>query len=81
MDAISQSQKLFLTRLAIGLTQGLVLYLLYRAGDAKVWPATQGPLFIPLLLVSLSAPIGLILSLGTMPWRKALFSLSAPSGS
>ncbi len=72
MDAISQSQKLFLARLAIGLTQGLVLYLLYRAGDAKVWPATQGPIFIPLLLVSLAAPIGLILSLGTMPWRKAL---------
>lgn len=71
MDAISQSQKLFLSRLTIGLAQGLVLYLLYRAGDAKVWPATQGAVFIPLLLVSLAAPIGLILSLGTMPWRKA----------
>lgn len=72
MDAISPSQKLFPTRLAVGLTQGLVLYLLYRVGDAKVWPATQGAVFIPLLLVSLAAPIGLILSLGTMPWRKAL---------
>lgn len=72
MDAIFPSQKLFPTRLAVGLTQGLVLYLLYRVGDAKVWPATQGAVFIPLLLVSLAAPIGLILSLGTMPWRKGL---------
>ena len=72
MDAVSQGQKLFLTRLGIGLMQGLILYLLYRASDAKIWPTTQGAVFIPLLLVSLSTPIGLNLSLGAMPWRKAL---------
>ncbi|MES2472795.1 MAG: DUF4153 domain-containing protein [Pseudomonadota bacterium] len=72
MEAISQGQKLFLTRLGIGLAQGLILYLLYRASDAKLWPATHGAVFIPLLLVSLSAPIGLNLSLGAMPLRKAL---------
>ena len=69
---VSQSQQLFLTRLAIGLAQGLILYLLYRVVEDKAWPATQGAVFIPLLLVSLSAPIGLSLSLGAMPWRKAL---------
>jgi hypothetical protein len=69
---VSQSQQLFLTRLAIGLAQGLILYLLYRIADAKVWPAIQGTIFIPLLLVALTAPIGLSLSLGAMPWRKAL---------
>ncbi len=72
METVSQGQKLFLTRLTIGLAQGLVLYLLYSASDAKAWPATQGTVFIPLLLVSLSAPIGLILSLGTMSCRKSL---------
>ena len=72
MEAISQGQKLFLTRLGIGLAQGLALYLLYRVSEAKAWPATQGVVFIPLLLVSLAAPVGLNLSLGAMPWRKAL---------
>ena len=61
-----------MTRLAIGLAQGLILYLLYRIADAKVWHAIQGTIFIPLLLVALTAPIGLSLSLGAMPWRKAL---------
>ncbi|HKQ44610.1 MAG TPA: VCBS repeat-containing protein [Rhizomicrobium sp.] len=72
MEAGSQSQRLFLARLAIGLAQGLVLYLLYSAGEAKTWPATQGTVFVPLLLVSLAAPVGLILSLGAMSCRKAL---------
>ena len=72
METVFQGQKLFLTRLSLGLAQGLILYLLYRAVDAKVWPATQGLLFAPLLLVSLATPIGLTLALGAMPYRKAL---------
>lgn len=72
MDVISQGQKLFLTRLGIGLAQGLLLYLLYRVSEAKAWPATQGTIFIPLLLVALASPIGLNLSLGAMSCRKAL---------
>src|SRR5688572_14738555 len=79
METISQGQKLFLTRLAIGLAQGLVLYLLYSASEAKVWPATQGTVFIPLLLVSLSAPVGLILSLGAMSCRKSLIWVGVAS--
>jgi hypothetical protein len=72
MDTITHSQRLFLARLAIGLTQGLALYLLYRAVDAKLWPATQGMVFAPLLLVLLAAPVGLSLSLDAMPLRRAL---------
>ena len=68
METIFQGQRLFLTRLCLGLAQGLLLYLLYRAVDAKVWPATQGLLFAPLLLVSLATPIGLTLALGAMPY-------------
>jgi hypothetical protein len=71
MDEISPSQKLFLTRLAIGLTQGFALYLLYSATDDKVWPATQGLVFAPLLLAWLLAPVVLTLSLGAMAWRRA----------
>lgn len=72
METIFHGQRLFLTRLCLGLAQGLLLYLLYRAVDAKVWPATQGLLFAPLLLVALATPIGLTLALGAMPYRKAL---------
>ena len=62
-------QQLFLTRLAIGLGQGLILYLLYRVAEDNSGPATRNMIFIPLLLVSLFAPIVLSLSLGAMPWR------------
>lgn len=72
METVFQGQRLFLTRLLIGLAQGLFLYFLYRAVEDKVWPATQGLLFAPLLLVALATPIGLTLSLGAMPYRKAL---------
>jgi hypothetical protein len=71
MDAVAQSQRLFLTRLAIGLIQGLALYLLYRAADSQSWPATRGLVFAPLLLVWIYSPLVLTLSLGEMSWRKA----------
>ena len=71
MDDISQSQRLFAARAATGLIQGLFLYLLYRAADAQVWPATNGLTFAPLLLAGIYAPPVLILSLGEMSWRKA----------
>lgn len=72
MESVSQGQRLFTARLAIGLTQGLALYLLYSAYDAKTWPATQGLVFVPLSLVFLFIPILLISALGEMPTRKAL---------
>ncbi len=72
METIFQGQRLFVARLAIGLTQGLALYLLYSAYDDKVWPATQGLVFAPALLVWLFIPTVLISTLGEMAWRKAL---------
>lgn len=72
MDAAFQGQRLFAARLAIGLAQGLALYLLYSAFDDKVWPATQGSIFAPLLLNWLFIPTLLMLALGELPWRKAL---------
>jgi len=72
MDSVFQGQKLFSARLAIGLIQGLALYTLYSAYDDKVWPATQGLLFAPLLLSWLFIPTLLISALGELPLRKAL---------
>ena len=51
-------------RLFTGLLQGLILYLLYQAGAAKVWPATQPYVFLPLLLSMVFVPIIFISSLG-----------------
>jgi hypothetical protein len=72
MEKIFQGQKLFVVRLTIGLLQGLALYFLSSAVDDKVWPATQGLLFAPLLLGWLFIPTLLISALGEMPWRIAL---------
>jgi uncharacterized protein DUF4153 len=72
MEAEIKGQKLFTARLGIGLAQGLALYLLYSAHDAKVWPATQGLVFVPLVLVWVFIPALLIQALGEMPWRKAV---------
>ncbi|HEY2011096.1 MAG TPA: hypothetical protein VGH23_19050 [Rhizomicrobium sp.] len=72
MEETFQGWELFVTRLAIGLVQGLALYALYSALDDKVWPASQGLLFAPLLLGCLFIPTVLISALGEMPLRIAL---------
>src|SRR6476620_2093084 len=59
-------------RLLIGLLQGGLLYLLYRAFDAQAWPASAPQLFAPLCLVAGLAPILLISGLGHMPRRSLL---------
>jgi hypothetical protein len=74
-----EDRALFAARLAIGLVQGFVLYLLYRAQEAGAWPATEGLVFVPLLLVMLAGPVGLNLSLGSMPWRKAVLWVAGAS--
>ncbi|HUC66997.1 MAG TPA: DUF4153 domain-containing protein [Stellaceae bacterium] len=58
-----------LTRLLIGLAQGITLYLLYLAADAKAWPATQATTFAPLVLVAWFVPIILLLGTGNMRLR------------
>jgi hypothetical protein len=45
------------TRLLIGAVQGLTLYLLYSAGDARVWPATNPHLFLPLAMIAVFVPL------------------------
>ena len=59
-------------RIGIGLLQGLVLYLLYQAGESQAWPATRPLLFVPLLLVAALVPVILISGLGQLTRRQLL---------
>jgi hypothetical protein len=57
-------------RLAVGLLQGALLYLLYMASKDKAWPATDPYLFMPLLMGGVLLPVLLISSLGHLAGRK-----------
>lgn len=59
-------------RVAAGLLQGLVLYLLYQSVRSKAWPAAEPLLFAPLALAWLIAPVIFISSLGTLNRRQLL---------
>ena len=56
-------------RLAIGLVQGLALYVLYRASSAHVWPATNAYVFAPLVMVAVFVPLIALQGLGSMRMR------------
>jgi len=60
------------TRIAIGLVQGLVLFMLYEAGQNMLWPATVPRLFVPLLMVSIFVPVLAISGLGQLSRRRLL---------
>lgn len=59
-------------RLAIGLAQGLALFGLYRATEAKVWPATSPEAFAPMLLVAGWLPVMLLGGVGRLRPRTLL---------
>jgi hypothetical protein len=54
-DVVRTGRAAGLTRLAIGLAQGILLFLLQRADESKAWPATQPLLYAPLLICALTA--------------------------
>jgi hypothetical protein len=56
-------------RALLGLAQGVVLYLLYNASDAKVWPATDGQLFAPMVLTAVFIPSLAAAGLGNLRMR------------
>lgn len=64
------TSKIAAARLAVGLLQGLVLYVLYHTAKSVIWPATESYLFAPLLLVSMIVPVILISSLGHLDRKK-----------
>ncbi len=58
------ARRLGLIRLAIGIVQGIALYLLYLSSEAKVWPSTVSALFDPLVLLALLIPIAALGGVG-----------------
>ncbi len=59
-------------RLTIGLLQGLVLYLLYRAGNSDAWPATNAVIFPSLLLAFSLVPVLAISGLSHLTLKSLL---------
>ncbi len=59
-------ESLAVIRAALGLVQGAVLYLLFDAADAKIWPATEGQLFAPLVLTAVFVPTLAAAGLGNL---------------
>ena len=62
--------RIAVTRLLAGVLQGLLLYWLYSAAQAKAWPATEPSLLAPLMLCSMLLPVLLVASLGHMSLRR-----------
>ena len=60
------------TRIAIGLVQGVLLYLLYAAAKDKLWPASAPLLFAPLVLTAALVPVIVINGLGHMTRRQLI---------
>ena len=64
-------------RLVLGLLQGIALYLLYQADDSKVWPATSGLVFAPMVMVAFFLPIIAAAGIGNMRRRTLLLWVAA----
>lgn len=62
--------RIAVTRLVAGLLQGMLLYWLYSAAQAKAWPATEPYLLAPLMLMGLLLPVLLVSSLGHLSLRR-----------
>lgn len=63
----NRAPRLWLTRLGIGLAQGLSLYLLLQLRAAGVWPGSDPYLFAAIAMASIFAPLVLLEGLGEIP--------------
>ncbi len=59
-------RSLVYSRLAVAVTQGLVLYVLYHAHDSKAWPASDEMIFAPIVAVALFVPLILVAGFGNV---------------
>jgi Domain of unknown function (DUF4153) len=71
-EKITTLRSLGAARLGTGLGQGVLLYLLYLAVEFGIWPATQGLVFAPLLMLAWFLPLILLAGLGSMRPRTLL---------
>jgi hypothetical protein len=62
-------ETLAVIRTVLGVAQGAALYLLYNAADEKVWPATDGQVFAPLVLTAVFVPVLAAGGLGNLRLR------------
>ncbi|MFZ4875174.1 DUF4153 domain-containing protein [Janthinobacterium sp. Mn2066] len=69
--------RIAVTRLAMGLLQGLLLYWLYSAVQNKAWIATHAYLLAPLILIGVLLPVLLVSSLGHMSARRIVLWMLA----
>lgn len=74
------TSRIAIMRLAIGLAQGIFLYLLYRSVIANLWPATEGYFFSPLLLAGVFVPVVIVSSLGHLDRRQIVIWALAVTG-
>lgn len=65
-------RKLLMTRLGIGLAQGLLLYGLSELAERKLWPMTDPPVFIALVVMLLALGPVLLSGLGALTRRSAI---------
>src|SRR5262249_16483312 len=71
-------QAIAVARTALGLAQGVALYFLYQAYDAKTWPATDPLVFAPLLLVAAFVPLIVVAGAGNLrPGTLAIWTIAA----
>jgi hypothetical protein len=63
------TQYLAVLRVAVGFVQGVVLYVLYQASEAKAWPATDGMLFAAMLVTAIYVPTIFIAAVGNLRAR------------
>jgi hypothetical protein len=79
-DVTNTSHAVGLRRLAVGFGQGLALYLMFRAFELKVWPATDVAAFQAILLPLLFAPLAAIYADGHLPRRRYFIGVAAVAG-
>ena len=68
-DSTPSIRTLAVARLAIGGLQGLALYLIDVANEERIWPATDGFVYAPLLLIALFIPPLVSQALGNIRLR------------
>ncbi len=68
--ASDDSSRILAIRVAIGLAQGLALYLLFNAFQEKAWLATEGPLYAALCTAAFFVPLIAVSALTELRSRK-----------
>ena len=63
---VKRSRDAAILRLAIGLAQGIALFLLQKADESKTWPATAPMLYAPVLVCVLMIPLLPLAALSAM---------------